>query len=186
MNAFLWLVFCACVAQLQTLADVETPRFPGQAIPLPHLAQAPGTRKGWNLGSLGAAAVRDSVPLPLLPPVRLRFGSALPLPVRAGLVRSNQSNRQRWVGVAAPAARMAGGGHGRTRPPRCELSRGPPCSARTPRGASFRPPRQTAILRALVESLVDPRERRKLIFSCPIRAEAREAAGKVQRMRDFP
>ena len=71
---------------------------------------------------------------------------------------------------------MAGGGHGRTRPPRCELSRGPPCSARTPREAPFRPPRQTAILRALVESLVDPRERRKLIFSCPIRAEARESA----------
>ena len=75
-----------------------------------------------------------------------------------------------------PRARMAGGGQGRTSPPRRELSRGPPCGARTPRGASFRPPRQTAILRALVESLVDPRERRKLIFSCPIRAEARESA----------
>ena len=75
-----------------------------------------------------------------------------------------------------PRARMAGGGQGRTSPPRCELSRGPPCSARTPREAPFRPPRQTAILRALVESLVDPRERRKLIFSCPIRAEARESA----------
>ena len=80
MNAFLRLVgflrMCCTTPDLGCLLH-ETPRFPGQAIPLPHLAQAPGTRKGWNLGSLGAAAIRwfGSPPPFTAGSVVVRFGS---------------------------------------------------------------------------------------------------------------